>query len=87
MGGDRNHEELGNLIDQCRKIWPHIKYAMYSGKQFDEQMASHLDYYKVGPYMPEFGPLNKPTTNQVFYKRYDNYAWENITYRFYDKTE
>jgi hypothetical protein len=31
-----------------------------------------LDYYKIGPYVPQFGPLNSTTTNQHMYKRVNN---------------
>ena len=34
-------------------------------------LVNLLDYYKVGPYIPERGPLNKETTNQRFYKKVD----------------
>ena len=43
-----------------------------------------LDYYKIGPYIPEKGPLNKNTTNQVMYKKVDG-EWKDITYRFQEK--
>ena len=87
MGGDRDHVELGKIITQCRKIWPDMKIAMYSGlPQMDNNLAKQLDYYKIGPFIPLFGPLNKKTSNQHFYKK-ENYKWVDITYRFYDKTE
>lgn len=87
MGGDNDHKRLLDLIRQCRKIWPHLKFAMYSGRDWDMNLAIELDYYKIGPYRPDCGPLNKKTTNQKFYKKDENGFWENITYRFYDKTE
>lgn len=40
-----------------------------------------LHYYKIGPYIPEKGPLNKKTTNQKLFKRVNN-EWVDITYRF-----
>lgn len=87
MGGDANHTALSLLIAQCREIWPHIKFAMYSGLPLmDDALAKQLDYYKVGPFIPERGPLNKTTTNQHMYKKIDG-EWKDITYRFYDKTE
>ena len=86
MGGDIDHKRIMELIEQCRKKWPQLKFAMYSGfSWFDDELASHLDYYKVGPYKEIYGPLNKPTTNQHFYKK-ENNKWIDITYRFYDKT-
>lgn len=86
MGGDGNVDELRDLLTQCRKTWPNIKLAMYSGKPYmNEKLAPLLDYYKVGPYMSEYGPLNNPETNQRFYKKEDS-EWIDITHRFYDKT-
>jgi hypothetical protein len=32
--------------------------------------------------MPEYGPLNSPTTNQRFWKKEWNNEWIDITYRF-----
>ena len=50
-------------------------------------MAQVLDYYKVGPYIPQAGPLNKNTTNQRFFKKEGNENWQDITYRFQEKKE
>lgn len=87
MGGDADHTALADLITQCREIWPDMKFAMYSGIQLmDLELAQKLDYYKVGPFNIQCGPLNKKTTNQRMYKKVDD-MWEDITYRFYDKTE
>lgn len=36
-------------------------------KDHDQILVTYFDYIKVGPYKPEFGPLNKETTNQRMY--------------------
>lgn len=88
MGGDNDHEALIQLCRQLRIVLPHVKIAMYSGlSTFDQNLAEELDYYKVGPYHQEQGPLNSPTTNQVFYKKEDNGNWQDITFRFQVKKE
>ena len=35
-------------------------------------IMDEVSYYKIGPYVPEFGPLNQLTTNQRFYKKTNN---------------
>jgi anaerobic ribonucleoside-triphosphate reductase activating protein len=34
----------------------------------DDAIWAAFDYVKVGPYVEELGPLNKPTTNQRLYR-------------------
>lgn len=88
MGGDNDHESLIQLCWEIRQFWPHLKLAMYSGlSKWDEKMAQVLDYYKIGLYIPQAGPLNKNTTNQCFFKKEANENWQDITYRFQEKKE
>ena len=79
--------DIGNLCNFSKYIKE--KYglltALYSGKQKIEQyMVDNFDYIKIGPYMEEFGPLNKKTTNQRLYKiiKPDNKI-DDITYMFW----
>jgi len=82
MGGDRYYDDIAVLTMEFRRIHPELKFAMYSGKQEMNPILSQLlDYYKVGPYIAARGPLNKETTNQIFYKKV-NGEWKDITYRF-----
>ena len=82
MGGDREPETLATLTTTLRRIFPHLKFAMYSGRaQGVPALYEALDYYKIGPYMPAFGPLNRRTTNQRFYKKVKN-EWLDITSKF-----
>ena len=55
---------------------------MYSGDdEIDKSLAAVLDYYKVGSWMPERGPLNSTTTNQKLYRIVgDNLV--DITFKF-----
>lgn len=85
MGGDNDHMALHQLCKMIKSYYPNLKLAFYSGLTgMDSQLAEYLDYYKFGPYIPEFGPLNKETTNQVFLQKQGS-QWINITYRFQTK--
>ena len=82
MGGDRFYDEVAILTMECRREYPNLKFAMYSGVQeMNPFLSKVLDYYKVGPYIAAAGPMDKKTTNQRFYKKV-NGEWEDITYRF-----
>lgn len=85
MGGDRYIDQIINLCDQIKRDYPKLKIAMYSGRQkFIKELAEKLDYYKIGPYIPEYGPMNLKTTNQIFYKK-ENNNWIDITFKFQRK--
>lgn len=79
--------DIGALTELSRHVREKHKIdtALYSGKQKIEQyMVDNFDYIKIGPYMEEFGPLNKKTTNQRLYKiiKPDNKI-DDITYMFW----
>jgi anaerobic ribonucleoside-triphosphate reductase activating protein len=67
MGGDNDHAAVAKIADYIRS--KNVKAAMYSGDDIiDKSLISHLDYYKVGGYKHEFGPLNSRSTNQHLYQ-------------------
>jgi len=67
MGGDTNHKELYDLCDYIHSLG--LKTAMYSGDDnIDLDLIKYLDYYKVGGYKEDLGPLDSPTTNQRLYR-------------------
>ena len=67
MGGINDYSTLAELMKEVQE-WG-LKVAIYSGHNFIEPtIEPYVDYYKIGPYIPELGPLNSPTTNQIFYK-------------------
>ena len=85
MGGDRYYDQIAVLVMELKREFPHLKWAIYSGRQEMNPILSQLmDYYKVGPYIPEYGPLNKETTNQRFYKKIDG-EWKDFTFQFQKK--
>ena len=62
-----------------------LEAALYSGReQVEEPFWEAFDYIKLGPYRPECGPLNKPTTNQRLY-RIAAGVREDITARFWHR--
>ena len=82
MGGDRYPDDVAVLTMELHRLYPNLKIAMYSGlAKMHPFLSKVLDYYKVGPYIEEFGPLNIKTTNQRLYKK-ENGEWVDITYKF-----
>ena len=81
MGGDANHKEIADLSEFLH-MTTDKKVAMYSGdEEIDNLLVDVLDYYKVGPYIKEKGPLTDPNTNQRLYL-IKNKELIDITYKF-----
>lgn len=84
MGGDSDHKDVIRVSDIIQNH--NKKAAMYSGDdKIDVDLLERLDYYKVGSYIEEKGPLTNPNTNQRMYKRQANGSMIDITERFYKK--
>ncbi len=67
LGEGRDPEALCALASHVRSLG--LKAAVYSGRrEVDDLLWESFDYVKVGPYVEELGPLNKPTTNQRLYR-------------------
>ena len=67
LGEGRDPETLVRLAEHVRSLG--LSPALYSGrKEVEEALWEAFDYVKVGPYIPEYGPLNVPTTNQRLYR-------------------
>lgn len=83
MGGDINPREVERLAEHVKNTYGStLKVGWYSGsseksEHIDEDI---VDYIKIGPYIDEYGPLNKETTNQRMY-----FHGEDITYKFWKK--
>lgn len=68
LGEGNDLQALLALASHIRSAHPGIEVALYSGRaQVEDILFDAFDYVKVGPYMAELGPLNKPTTNQRLY--------------------
>ena len=67
LGEGRDPEALCALAGHVHSLG--LKAAVYSGRrEVDDLLWKSFDYVKVGPYVEELGPLNKPTTNQRLYR-------------------
>ena len=69
MGGDADPRMINDLAKWVRREYSSIKVAWYSGRQELSKDIDlwNFDYIKLGPYIEEFGPLNRRTTNQRLY--------------------
>lgn len=70
MGGDQNPGYINSCASIIREGEIPVKIAWYSGKS---QLSSDIDlknfdFIKLGPYIPQKGPLDNPSTNQRFYE-------------------
>ena len=77
MGGDSEPEWINRLAYWVKHMSPMVKreeatlkVAWYSGRQelSDKINLKYFDFIKLGPYSQNRGGLDKPTTNQVFYR-------------------
>lgn len=82
LGEGHDPEALRRLARHLRNAHPTISTAIYSGRtKVEEDFFDLFDYVKVGPYIPEKGPLNSRTTNQRLYFHKDD-----ITSAFWRKS-
>lgn len=67
MGEGNDKEALLELAKYVKDNY-NIDVALYSGREsVEEKLFYVFDFVKIGPYIEEFGPLNKKTTNQRLY--------------------
>ena len=87
MGGDSDPKGVEMLAQYIHEEYPEMKVAWYTGRLRVPSVVTKtdFDYIKVGPYIRHLGPLSKPTTNQRMYRQTGNGAFEDITYRFWEK--
>lgn len=69
MGEGKDVNEMKDIVEHIREKYGHTyKIGVYSGRNDVEDWYWELfNYVKIGPYIEEFGPLNKETTNQRLY--------------------
>ena len=85
MGEGRDYKRLLELAKYVKDNYSDISVGVYSGREeVEEEYYKVFDYVKVGPYIEERGPLNKPTTNQRLYKIIDGVKTD-ITSRFWKR--
>lgn len=70
MGGDSEPSYINDMAGHVRSRYDTLKVAWYSGKEriSDEIDLRNFDYVKVGPYVEQFGGLDKDTTNQRMFE-------------------
>ena len=82
MGGDNDPETVFELGAALREQGH--KTGWYSGRGFSCAPLKSMDYYKTGPWIADYGPLNSPTTNQRLYQIVDGHP-VNITDCFWTR--
>ena len=83
LGEGNDRTALLELARELKRRYPALELAIYSGrKEVEQEFYELFDYVKVGPYIPECGPLNKTTTNQRLY-----YHGKDITSAFWHKKQ
>ena len=89
LGEGKDQETLISLAETVKKAG--LKAALYSGRvteEIEDCLWNTFDYIKAGPYIEEFGPLNKETTNQRLFKikkEKDIFKKQDITFKFWRK--
>ena len=84
LGEGRDPATLLSLAAHVRSIG--LDVALYSGRaEVEPAFWQAFDYLKTGPYKPECGPLNQPSTNQRLYHIVAGVP-EDITARFWRKS-
>ena len=87
MGGDAAPDEVVRLAAVVRRAAPALRTGWYSGRpELPEGFRPGLfDYVKLGPYVAALGPLDRPTTNQRFYRVGRNGLVADETARFWSR--
>lgn len=87
MGEGNDSAALHHLIVHIREMYgKKYKIGLYSGRNAVGLFYwENLDYLKLGPFIPEKGPLNNKTTNQKLFKKLESGEWEDITCKFWEK--
>ena len=89
LGEGKDQETLISLAETVKKAG--LKVALYSGRvteEIEDCLWNTFDYIKAGPYIEEFGPINKETTNQRLFKikkEKDIFKEQDITFKFWRK--
>lgn len=81
LGEGRDPKAVRFIASYLRDSHPGLERAIYSGRsEVEDELFELFDYVKVGPYIPERGPLNNRNTNQRLY-----HHREDITSMFWRK--
>lgn len=85
MGGD-NDPMMVKYLAHMTKVQTGLKTGWYTGRGH-AQVMDELNFIKIGLFDPAFGPLDEPTTNQVYLERVDidKNIWIDNTHKFRKK--
>lgn len=84
MGGDRDHKDIIRIAQYVHSH-SNMKVGVYSGLDYiDLELASYVDCYKIGRWIPPKGPEDKwyETNNGVL-----QFPWSNQLYFIKDGTK
>ena len=81
MGGDNDPMMVKYLAYQIRSHLD-MRVGWYTGVG-NAQTMREMDYVKIGTYQEQFGPLDEPTTNQIYLERQPNGDWRDATQKFW----
>lgn len=80
-GNDAQQDQFTEILRGIRNSYPELNLGLYSGSNIMElDFMEHLDYYKIGEYIEEFGGLESPITNQTMYTLKDGAVTGTIKY-------
>lgn len=86
MGGDNDPQTVASHLLYVRRHFAgRYKTGWYSGRTqmpAPSVLQSAFSYVKLGPYLPQCGPLSSPDTNQRFYRVMPDGKLDDITFRF-----
>lgn len=84
LGEGNDKATLQKLVDYCHE--QNFATCIYSGRDNCElRDYNNLDYYKIGSYKQNLGPLNSKNTNQKMFHRINENEWEDITKLFWPR--
>ena len=92
MGGDSDPSYINYMAMNVKFYYPKLKVAWYSGRESvsNSVFIGNFNYVKIGPYIPERGPLDNPNTNQILYQvlydyKKEKYKLNDITFKMQTK--
>lgn len=86
IGGEWCEKDLVLFLSIAKESG--LNTCLYTGlTSVCEDIAQHLDYLKVGPWVERLGGLDSVTTNQRLYKIESDNTLSNITYKFWSKND
>jgi len=87
MGEGKDYNDVLKMCNFIKGKYHNLKVGVYSGRdEVEDIFYNTFDYVKIGKYDEQYGPLDKPTTNQRLYEIV-NGVKSDITEKFWRKKE